>query len=270
MGRANMCFPTLMLLAFTLVGSALGQTTAPLCEPCITVDPVEPGIPDELSGVYRFLELDPECPGSCSYTRDGQGEDQVYCFGPGPRTGAFECPAVTGSSTGAEESTISTSSSSPSVPPSTSSAGISTSSEAPSSPSSSAGSTSGSSTLSSLATSSASSTPPASSTAQSTTVASSSASSAASSTAASSSTAALSSASSSSVTSTVAGSSTAPSTTGAATTTAAPTTSTATTTVSTTAKCPEFTGTETCPPGWSQYGLKCYQMQAPTIPLSQT
>ena len=44
----------------------------------------------------RFLELDPECPGSCSYTRDGQGEDQVYCFGPGPRTGAFECAAVTG------------------------------------------------------------------------------------------------------------------------------------------------------------------------------
>merc|ERR1712168_1307419 len=36
------------------------------------------------------------------------------------------------------------------------------------------------------------------------------------------------------------------------------------------AKCPEFTGTETCPPGWSQYGLKCYQMQAPTIPLTQT
>merc|ERR1712130_172561 len=134
--RANMCFPTLMLLAFT-VGSALGQTTAPLCEPCITVDPVEPGIPDELSGVYRFLELDPECPGSCSYTRDGQGEDQVYCFGPGPRTGAFECPAVTG----AEESTISTSSSSSSVSTSTS-PGISTSSEANSSPSSTAGSTS--------------------------------------------------------------------------------------------------------------------------------
>ena len=35
-------------------------------------------------------------------------------------------------------------------------------------------------------------------------------------------------------------------------------------------ECPEFTGTETCPPGWSQYGLKCYQMQAPVIPLTQT
>ena len=34
-------------------GSARGQSTAPLCEPCITVDPVEPGVPDELSGVYR-------------------------------------------------------------------------------------------------------------------------------------------------------------------------------------------------------------------------
>lgn len=40
-------------MAFMTAGSALGQSTAPLCEPCITVDPVEQGVPDELSGVYR-------------------------------------------------------------------------------------------------------------------------------------------------------------------------------------------------------------------------
>merc|ERR1711971_1289814 len=139
MGQANMCRPTLLLLAFTL-GIAHGQTTSPLCEPCITVDPVEPGIPDELSGVYRFLEIDPECPGNgCSYTLDGQGDDQVYCFGPGPRTGAFECAAVTGGTSSQESSTSSSSSSS---------AGVSTSSQATSFSSSSSptfGSTSASS-----------------------------------------------------------------------------------------------------------------------------
>ena len=105
-------------------GGVPGQTTSPQCEPCVTVDPVDPGVPDELSGVYRsqsrnieeptkndarfrrrelllylkcflrFLMLDSECPGSCAYTRDGESEDQVYCFGPGPRTGAFECAAI--------------------------------------------------------------------------------------------------------------------------------------------------------------------------------
>ena len=42
-----------LFMAFMTVGSALGQSTAPLCEPCITVDPIEQGVPDELSGVYR-------------------------------------------------------------------------------------------------------------------------------------------------------------------------------------------------------------------------
>merc|ERR1711971_1249989 len=167
MGQANMCRPTLLLLAFTL-GIAHGQTTSPLCEPCITVDPVEPGIPDELSGVYRFLEIDPECPGNgCSYTLDGQGDDQVYCFGPGPRTGAFECAAVTGGSTSSQESsTTSSFVSSSSSPISSSSVGVSTSSQATSfsssssptsgltsasssAPSSSAASTTGSSTAAS-------------------------------------------------------------------------------------------------------------------------
>merc|ERR1712110_556867 len=182
--RANM-WTTLMLLAFTL-GGVPGQTTSPQCEPCVTVDPVDPGVPDELSGVYRFLMLDSECPGSCAYTRDGESEDQVYCFGPGPRTGAFECAAIS-STTGASTSSVDTTSSSASTS------------------SSSIGSTAGSSTVGS--------------------------------------------------------------TTGAATTSSmAP----STTTVSTTAKCPEFTGSETCPPGWSQSGLKCFQLQAPTIPLTQT
>ena len=45
------CF--VLFMAFMTAGSALGQSTAPLCEPCITVDPVEQGVPDELSGVYR-------------------------------------------------------------------------------------------------------------------------------------------------------------------------------------------------------------------------
>merc|ERR1711971_473561 len=153
MGQANMCRPTLLLLAFTL-GIAHGQTTSPLCEPCITVDPVEPGIPDELSGVYRFLEIDPECPGNgCSYTLDGQGDDQVYCFGPGPRTGAFECAAVTGGSTSSQESsTTSSFVSSSSSPISSSSVGVSTSSQATSFSSSSSptsGLTSGSSTAAS-------------------------------------------------------------------------------------------------------------------------
>merc|ERR1711971_410463 len=166
MGQANMCRPTLLLLAFTL-GIAHGQTTSPLCEPCITVDPVEPGIPDELSGVYRFLEIDPECPGNgCSYTLDGQGDDQVYCFGPGPRTGAFECAAVTGGSTSSQESSTTSSFVSSSSPISSSSVGVSTSSQATSfsssssptsgltsasssAPSSSAASTTGSSTAAS-------------------------------------------------------------------------------------------------------------------------
>ena len=34
-------------------GGVPGQTTSPQCEPCVTVDPVDPGVPDELSGVYR-------------------------------------------------------------------------------------------------------------------------------------------------------------------------------------------------------------------------
>ena len=42
-----------LFMAFMTAGSALGQSTAPLCEPCITVDPIEQGVPDELSGVYR-------------------------------------------------------------------------------------------------------------------------------------------------------------------------------------------------------------------------
>merc|ERR1719210_3278472 len=133
---------TLPLLAFIL---DLGQSTAPLCEPCIIVDPVEPGVPDELSGVYRFLGVDPDCPGSCSYTRDGQGVDQVYCFGPGPRTGAFECAAQSsspGGSTGGSQESSPSSSSSSSSPPSPSAS--STFSEASSLQSSRAGLTSAS------------------------------------------------------------------------------------------------------------------------------
>ena len=42
-----------LFISFMTAGSARGQSTAPLCEPCITVDPVEQGVPDELSGVYR-------------------------------------------------------------------------------------------------------------------------------------------------------------------------------------------------------------------------
>ena len=52
---SNLLSPNFFVLfiSFMTAGSARGQSTAPLCEPCITVDPVEPGVPDELSGVYR-------------------------------------------------------------------------------------------------------------------------------------------------------------------------------------------------------------------------
>ena len=41
--------------------------------------------------IFRFRGLDLACPGGCSYSRDGD----TYCFGPGARTGALECPAST-------------------------------------------------------------------------------------------------------------------------------------------------------------------------------
>merc|ERR1719228_1323311 len=77
------------------------------CPPCVSVDPL-PGQPqDDLSGFYSFKEENAECPGGCAYTRSSDPVT-VYCFGPGPRTGDYQC-SLTNPTQGVSESQISTS-----------------------------------------------------------------------------------------------------------------------------------------------------------------
>merc|ERR1711962_308282 len=122
----------LLLLLLLLSGTALSQDA---CPPCVVVDPIVPGQPDDLSGVYTFFAEDAECPGGCSFKREGL----IYCMGAGPRTGteSEECPATSSSSSSSSSSSPSTSSlfSSSTLPagPSSTSA-PSESSPAPSSP----------------------------------------------------------------------------------------------------------------------------------------